>query len=159
MLAVVAGGDDQRPEDEEGDHLEDRADVLGELDEGLGDLVLGGAHRDPGDEGGDQAVADRDVGEAEGEQGEADRVDALVARGQPAAGEVVVEAAADDADDDPDQARRTPPPRPAAPPRCRVAARRGEDEEEEDERQRQPVVEARLEVERVADAAPAPLAR
>ena len=88
---VEAGGDDQRAEDEERQHLQDRAGVLGELDEALGHVALGGAHRDPADEGGDQAVADRDVGEAEGDEGEPDRVDALVAGRDPAAGKVVVE--------------------------------------------------------------------
>ena len=83
-LAVVAGGHDQRPEDEEGQHLRDRADVLGELHEGVRDLVLGHSHHDPGDEGGDQAVADRHVGQPEGREAEADRVDALVASGDPA---------------------------------------------------------------------------
>ena len=78
--AVVAGGDDQGAEDEEGEHLEDRADVLGEVGEALGDLVLGDAERDPEDEGGDQAVAEGDVGEPEGGEPEADRVDPLVAR-------------------------------------------------------------------------------
>ena len=66
MSPSIAGGDDERAEDEEGQHLEDRADVLGEVDEALGDLVLGDAQRDPGDEGGDEAVAEGDVGEAEG---------------------------------------------------------------------------------------------
>ena len=79
--AVEAGGDDDRAEDEEGQHLEDRADVLGEVDEALGDLVLGEAERDPGDEGGDQPVAEGDVGEPERGEAEADRVDALVASG------------------------------------------------------------------------------
>ena len=87
IVAVVAGRDDQRAEDEEREHLEDRADVLGELDERVGDLVLGGAQRDPGDEGGDQPVAERDVGEAEGGEAEADRVDALVAGRDAPAGE------------------------------------------------------------------------
>ena len=45
--AVVARGDDQGAEDEEGQDLEDRADVLGEVGEALGDLVLGDAERDP----------------------------------------------------------------------------------------------------------------
>ncbi len=50
-------------------------------------FALARPHRDPADEGGDQAVADRDFGEAEGEEGEADRVDPLVARGDAAARE------------------------------------------------------------------------
>ena len=54
-------------------------DVLGELDEGVGDLVLGRPHRDPAHERGDQPVAERHVGEAERGEAEADRVDALVA--------------------------------------------------------------------------------
>ena len=95
---VEAGGDDQGAEDEEGDHLEDRAGVLGELDEALGDVALGRAHRDPADEGGDQPVADRHVGEAEGDEGEADRVDPLVAGGEAAAGQAVVEPAAERAE-------------------------------------------------------------
>src|SRR5207248_579433 len=102
-LAVVAGGENQCPEDEEGDDLEDGADVLGEDDEGVGDLVLGPAHDDPGDEGGDEAVADRDVGEPEGDEAEADGVDPLVVRGDPAAGKVVVKPSADVADGDADE--------------------------------------------------------
>ena len=75
-------------------HLQDRAGVLGELDETRGHVALGRRHRDPTDEGGDQPVADGHFGEAEGDEGEADRVDALVARSQAAAREARVQAPA-----------------------------------------------------------------
>ena len=124
---VEAGGDDQGAEDEEGQHLEDRAGVLGELDEALGNVALGGPHRDPADEGGDQAVADRDFGEAEGGEREPDRVDALVAGGDPAAGQVVVEAPAERSRGRCRRRRRTAPRRRASPLRCprRRRGRRG----------------------------------
>src|SRR5215218_7781344 len=92
--ALVAGRDDERPEDEERQDLEDRAHVLREVDEALRDLVLGDPERDRADERGDQAVAEGDIGEAEGHQTDADRVDALVAPGH-AAGHDLVKAPAD----------------------------------------------------------------
>ena len=147
---VEAGGDDQRTEDEEGQHLEDRAGVLGEFDEALGDFALGGAHRDPADEGGDQAVADRHVGEAEGDEGETDRVDPLVAGGEAAAREVMVKPAAEESEGDADQAAEQRLADQLRRFAAGIAAGAGEDEEEEDERQRQAVVEPGLEVERVA---------
>ena len=118
IVAVVADRDDQRAEDEERDHLEDRADVLGELDEGVGDLVLGGPHRDPGHEGGDQPIAERHVGQAERGEAEADRVDALVAGRDAAAREAVVEPAAERPRAPRPRGRRTPPRRGASPPRA-----------------------------------------
>ena len=84
-----------------------------------GHVALARRHRDPADEGGDQPVAEGDFGEAEGEEGEADRVDPLVARGQAAAGQAVVQAPAEHAEADADQRRRPPPRRPASPLRCR----------------------------------------
>ena len=147
---IKAGGDDQGAEDEEGDDLEDRAGVLGELDEALGDIVLGSAHRDPADEGGDQPVADRHFGEPEGDKGEADRVDPLIALGEAAARQPLVQPPAEVAERQPDPGADHRLPRQLGGFRAGVAARRGEDEEEEDEGQRQAVVEPGLEVERVA---------
>ena len=122
-------------EGEEGQHLEDRADVLAEDHEVIGDVVFGDRQRDPADEGGDQAVAEGHVGDPVSEQAQAERIDALVAADDPAARQVVGEPSARLAEDDsdqrsegglPEQLRRLGP---------GVAARRGEDDEEEDERQ------------------------
>ena len=99
---AVAGGDDQAAEDEEGEHLEDRADVLAEDDEVVGDVVLGDAEGDPADEGGDQPVAEGDVGEPEGEHPDPERVDPLVAADDPAARQVLGEPAGAPAQGDPD---------------------------------------------------------
>ena len=78
-VAAVAGGDDQGAEEEEGQHRQDRAQVLGEDLEVVGDVVLDRAQGDAAGEGGDEAVAEGDVGEAEGEHADAQRVDAVVA--------------------------------------------------------------------------------
>ena len=148
---VVAGGDDQRAEDEEGDRLEDRADVLGELHEGVRDLVLGDAHRDPRDEGGDQAVADRHVRQPEGREAEAERVDPLVAGGDPAARQVVVQATADEPQHHAHEAPKAASPRSFARLAAGVSARLREDQEEEHEGQREAVVQPRLQIQGVPD--------
>ena len=147
---VVAGRDDQGAEDEEGEHLEDRAHVLREVGEPLGDLVLGDPERDPEDERGDQPVAEGDVREPEGDEPEADGVDALVPR-RDAPRDDAMQPAAEDAEHDPDHGAERRLADELSGLAAGVAAGRGEDEEEEHERQREPVVEPGLEVERVAD--------
>ena len=142
-VGVVAGGDDQPAEGEEGEHLQDRADVLAEDHEVVGDVVFGDGERDPADEGGDQAVAEGDVGNAVGEQAHAQRVDPLVAADDSPAGQVVGEPPRGLAEDDPDDRAEGGLPDQLRRLAARVSAGRGEDDEEEHERQRQPVVETR----------------
>ena len=115
-----------------------------------GDVALRRAHRDPADEGRDQAVSEGDIGEPEGEEGEADRIDPLVARGQATPRQAVVVPAAEHPQGDPDQPADNRLPGQLRRFGAGLATRRREDEEEEDEGKRQAIVEARLEVERVA---------
>ena len=112
--------------------------------------MFGDAERDPADEGGDEAVAERDVGEPEGEESEPDRVDALVAPRDPA-GDDVVEPPAEEPDSDPDHDAEARLAEQLEGLLAGVAARGREDEEEEHERQREPVVETRFQVQGVAD--------
>ena len=104
--------------------------------------MLGDPHRDPADEGGDQAVADRHVGEAEGGERETDRVDPLVARGDAAAGQVAVKAPAEHPEADADGRAEQRLAEQLRGFGAGVASRGGENEEEEDERERESVVEA-----------------
>ena len=125
--------------------------------EAVGDLVLGRAERDPGDERGDQAVAEGGVGEPVGRDAEADGEDALVAGRDPTRRGVAVDTAADDAHDDADQRAERGFAQQLRRLGAGVAARRRQDQEEQDERQRQPVVQPRFEVQRVANALRHPL--
>ena len=112
--------------------------------------MLGRAERDPGHERGDQSVADRCVGEAVGGEPESDREDALVARGDAARRGEAMNPAAGDPQRGADHRSGGRLAEDLDALRSRVATRRREDQEEEHERQRQTVVQARFEVERVA---------
>ena len=114
--------------------------------------MLGDGERDAGHEGRDQAVAPGGVGEAEREQREPERVDALVVVGDAAAREAAQDAARrQNASTKPITAPTATSPSSSSAGVDGVAAGRREHQEEEHERQRQPVVEPRLEVERVPD--------
>ena len=151
-LAVVAGRDDDRAEDEERQHLEDRREVLREVDEALGDLVLRGRRARSRRRRRRSARCRTSTRRAPNAiEAEPDRVDPLVARGD-AARDDRWSAAAERAQGDADQRRRTRPRRAARAPRWPASPPgRREDEEEEDEREREPSLrpDSRLSVWRI----------
>ena len=113
--------------------------------------MIHGAHRDSGDEGRDQAVADRHVREAEGREAESNRVDPLVAAGDPTSRQVVVQTPAEGAHRHAHHPAECGLAQHLEPLAAGVAAGLREGQEEQDEGKREPVIEPRLQVQRVAD--------
>lgn len=144
---------DEGAEDEEGEELEDRAHVLVEAPEHLRDLVARERERHAGDEGGDEAVPVREVGEPEGGEADPQRVEALVLSPDPASGPAAEEPAPGQRERRADQGAGDGLARQAGGRRGQALPGGDEGEEEEHERERDAVVQPRLDVERVADEA------